>query len=370
MAVFRELLLAGSETFIRNQVDAFTGWTPTLFGLGRTPSALSRDTDVVAFSRATRLERRLFKIRRRDARVSAVLQGLRPQLVHAHFGMDGAMILPSTRRLGLPLVVTFHGVDVNVLPDHPSLMARLYRGRLPELFTHASALVAVSEFIASRLEALGAPADRIVVLPTGIPLAPAVDDRARQGVVFVGRLTEVKGASDAIRAYAALPDRIRDQHPLSIIGEGPLTGELERLSYELGADARFRGSLPPEAVSQALSSAAVFIGPSRRAADGATEALGTVFLEAGAARLPIIAYRSGGVPEAVLDGRSGLLAPEGDVGTLSGHLQSLLTNDSMRIRMGAAGRSHVAEKFDIAANTQRLEELYARVVSTHDRKKP
>ena len=88
-----------------------------------------------------------------------------------------------------------------------------------------------------------------------------------------------------------------------------------------------------------------------------------VFLEAAAHRMPVISYASGGVPEAVLDGRTGLLAPEGDVSALARNIQRLLDDHALAVRMGAAGRARVEREFEIAKCTSALEELYDDVVS-------
>ncbi len=83
-----------------------------------------------------------------------------------------------------------------------------------------------------------------------------------------------------------------------------------------------------------------------------------VFLEASAARLPVVSYASGGIPEAVSDGESGLLAPERNVKVLSEHLDRVTRDRDLAERLGAAGRGRVEREFDIRNRTERLEELY------------
>ncbi|WFR84723.1 glycosyltransferase [Arthrobacter sp. Y-9] len=359
VAIFRELLLAGSETFIRNQVDALTTWEGVLFGLDLVDSPIASSADVPVMPGASRNRRRLLKITRSSRTLRKTLMEIDPSLVHAHFGMDAVMLVPTLRKLGLPLVVTFHGVDVNVLPHQNDPLSRLYRARLQELFSYASALVTNSSFMAARLESLGAPPDRIHTVPIGIPLpAPVSETQPRQGVIFLGRLADVKGVDDGLRAYARLPQDLRDAHPLTIAGDGPMRTYLEKLDFELGAGAQFVGAISPTDAARLLSSSAVFLGPSKTAANGAVEAFGMVFLEAAAAGIPSVAYRCGGVPEAVLHERTGLLAEEGDVAALSTNLERLLGDSPFAHLLGCQGREHVQKRFDIQRCTQVLETLY------------
>ena len=85
-----------------------------------------------------------------------------------------------------------------------------------------------------------------------------------------------------------------------------------------------------------------------------------VFLEAACAGLPVVSYRHGGVPEAVADGESGLLVPEGDVVALSTALEDLLSNPDKAALLGRAGRHRVTSRFDIRTCTADLENIYDR----------
>lgn len=363
VAVYRELLLAGSETFIRNQVDAMTRWQATLVGLDREESPLTRAQDVLLMPGASRTARRIFKISRHSELIRKGLAALEPDVIHAHFGMDAAVLLPTVQAIGRPLVVSFHGVDVNVMPHARGAMARLYQHRLPQVFDQARALIANSEFIKARLLSLGAPQEKLHVLPVGIPMHDAPQPVAhRSGVTFVGRLTQVKGAADALLAYSMLPEDLRSIHPLRIVGDGSLRNELQVTAQDLGLDVDFLGAVAPARVGNLLGASAVMIGPSRRAPDGAEEAIGLVFLEAGRAKLPVVSYRSGGIPEAVLDGVTGYLAEEGNVSELAARLESLLRDDTRRQRMGERGRSFVEAEYNIERRTADLEDLYDQVV--------
>jgi glycosyltransferase involved in cell wall biosynthesis len=86
-----------------------------------------------------------------------------------------------------------------------------------------------------------------------------------------------------------------------------------------------------------------------------------VFLEASLAGLPCVSYRHGGVPEAVIDGDTGVLADEGDVVGLTRALASILTNPARAAELGARGEARVRSEFDIRTQTAQLERIYDEV---------
>lgn len=352
VTVWREEVLPGSETFIANQVAAMRRWTPALSGLraranplGVTPSFVVEDG---SRSLSHRADRWLYWRTGTGPRLHRALRG--SALVHAHFGPDGARLLRATQLARRPVIVTFHGYDATV----PAAQLGVdYR----PLFRHAARLVCVSEFIRGCVIAGGAPADKTVVLPIGVPVpSPAAAARHRR-VLFVGRLVDKKGAADLLEAAAGLAD----PPPIELIGDGPLRGALQRRAAELRLDVTFLGARPPAAVAEAMARSAVLCVPSRAAANGDREGFGMVFLEAAARGLPAVSYASGGVPEAVLDGETGLLAPEGDTAGLARQLAAVLDDPGLGARLGAAGRARVQSRFEIGACTQRLEALYDRL---------
>ncbi len=355
VTVWRNLVLPNSETFIANQIRAMRRWRPVLIGQVAVENSLGV---VPAFTTLgyghpllIRSAAGVYRYTGTTPRVHR--QFRRSALVHAHFGPDALGIVVATRRARRPLVATFHGYDITTLKQGVDIDYR-------PLFDQASRLVAQSNFIRTELLGAGAPDEKVHILPIGIPLVPdprtTVTDKT---VLFVGRLVDVKGCGDLIRAVSGLPET----PAVTVIGDGPLRGDLEALASELRVRARFLGTQPPDVVAQAMSAHAVLCVPSKRALNGAREGLGMVFLEAAAHRMPVISYASGGVPEAVLDGQTGLLAPEGDVSALARNLQRLLDDHALAVRMGAAGRARVEREFEITKCTSALEELYDDVVA-------
>jgi glycosyltransferase involved in cell wall biosynthesis len=186
----------------------------------------------------------------------------------------------------------------------------------------------------------------------------------RSGIIFVGRLVEKKGVPDLLRAVGMLPEPYRAV-PITVVGYGPLLAELRKSAAELGLDVTFLGRRTSAEIADLLRVHAIFCGPSQRAANGDAEGLGMVFIEAALAGLPVVAYRHGGVVEAVDDLTTGLLAPEGDVGILSSNLAALLSEPDRAAALGRAGARRAADLFELSTQAAELERLYDHIAAVH-----
>jgi glycosyltransferase involved in cell wall biosynthesis len=384
--IYRDRLLPYSETFILAQGEScqhclYVGLTAAGDpGLGEAwQSVLQRKSVILSAlawpSALWRLAYRLWGTVPPQWRRS--LLALRPRLIHAHFGPDGGFATSLATALKLPLIVTFHGYDATwkpaspprwldlcLRPEHFFRQLALQRRRVP--FRSAIALVAVSQFIRTQLVELGCPPEKIVVHYTGIDLAQFRPDPAqvRQPIVlFVGRLVEKKGVSLLLAAMA----QVQAEYPVAqlvIIGDGGLRCPLEKQAQSL-LHCRFLGAQTPAQVRYWMNQSWLLCAPSITAASGDAEGLGMALLEAQAMGLPVVASRSGGIPEAVVDQQTGVLVAEGDVTGLAAAILQLLRSREWRDHLAQAGRRHVEQHFDLHQNTLRLEALYGSVVHCH-----
>jgi glycosyltransferase involved in cell wall biosynthesis len=294
-------------------------------------------------------------------------------LMHAHFALDAACALPLLTSLEIPLVVTLHGYDVTNSDAvfRQSRGGRLYLRRRPELFARVHTFICVSEFIRQKAIEAGFPRDRLWVHSIGIDLEtfqPSQDSgTARQNgsplVLFVGRLVEKKGCIHLLRAMRVVQER----HPgtrLVIIGDGVLRPALERAAHELDlTQCSFLGIQPAHVIRKWLETARVFSVPSVVAANGDAEGLGMVFCEAQAMGVPVVTFASGGIPEAVEDGFSGLLVAEKDEAALAQGIATLLEDEALWHRMREHGMKRMAEKFDLRKQTDLLEAKYDEIIT-------
>jgi glycosyltransferase involved in cell wall biosynthesis len=291
----------------------------------------------------------------------------RPALVHAHFGVTALTALPLARRLCVPMIATFHGYDATVTDlflKASHYRARVYLRQRKTLQRETAQFVAVSEFIRQQLLLQGFPEDKVLVHYIGVDMNffRQAEEQGREPVVlFVARLTEKKACAHLVRAMDEV-QRVVPDIELVVIGDGPLRKDLEQQAKNSLRKYCFLGFQPPEVVRDWMSRARIFCVPSIRAASGDAEGFGMVFAEAQAMGLPVASYASGGIPEAVKHGETGLLAAEGDWQGLANNILAVLQNNDLWRRMNAAGPQWVRTQFDLAKQTSKLEAIYRRVL--------
>ncbi len=281
-------------------------------------------------------------------------------LMHVYFGHTGVHLLPFIQRWPKPVVVSFHGMDVQTRAHDPS-----YEVKLRELLQAATLVLARSQSLLDRLHELGCPEEKVRMNRTGIPLDlyPEIPrESPKDGAwhfVQACRLIEKKGLDDALHAFAKF-SRTHPQARFTIAGEGPLRESTEALSTELGVGdrVRFAGFLKGAELSALYHQAHVFIHPSRMTSDQNQEGVPNSMLEAMATGLPVIATLHGGIPEAVRDGVTGFLSAERDRDGLYQSMVTLTRTESVWRTMGSAAASDVRRNFESKAQIANLEAAY------------
>src|SRR5262249_18028926 len=143
----------------------------------------------------------------------------RPAVLHAHFGSSALPASRIAKALGIPLVVTYHGMDITVRAKTDAEAARRRAA-----FAAADRVIAVSDFIKAGLLAAGCPAEKITLHYIGVDTAkfmPATSPRSTTDVLFVGRLVEKKGVIHLVRAMAEVRKHVPNAE-LVVAGDGPL----------------------------------------------------------------------------------------------------------------------------------------------------
>lgn len=373
VAVFRSPLFHAHETFVRTHALGLRRYRPLVIGLedkGHVPPGLEGRI-LLPGSGAEALRLRLLSPGRAYAeRVRAHA----PRLIHAHFAPDGLIALPLALRLGIPLVTTLHGYDVSRRRSRLVASGRLswiryglFGGRLR---AQGRLFLAVSDALRAQALAAGFPPERTVTHYNGVDLArfprPA-RPRERGLILHVGRLVEKKGSAVLIRALAEVREAQPDAR-LVVLGEGPLRPRLEAQAAALGLSdhVSFLGARSSEEVAAWMARACLLAVPSVTAGDGDSEGLPTVLQEAAAAALPAVGSRHSGIVEAIEDGVSGFLVPEGEAGPLARRISDLLGAPRLRASMARASRAIAETKFDSARQNQLLENLYDRLINSPD----
>jgi glycosyltransferase involved in cell wall biosynthesis len=291
-------------------------------------------------------------------RLVRALARFRPDVVHVH-SRRGADVYGGLAAAlsSVPAVLTRRVDSVE-----PAWLARWK-------YKPYAAVVALSRAIEAQLAAAGVDPGRIVRIPSAVDTTrfrPDATARARLLAAFrlpndalvvgvVAQLIERKGHAALLEW---LPELARERPTLRVLlfGRGPLEPALRAriAALRLGGHvtlAGFRAGLP-----ELLPGLDVLAHAALR------EGLGLVLLEAASAGVPVVAYAAGGVPDAVVDGVTGLLAPVGDTAALRAALARLLAARVERARLGAAARAHAERHFGIDGLVDAHLSLYGRVL--------
>jgi len=277
--------------------------------------------------------------------------------IHAHFANRATVVaMVASRLLGVPYSLTAHAYDIYVSPV-----------MLPQKMAGARFVATCTDYNRAHLERIdgGRFVGKIHLIYHGLDLSKfepdrrLPDDGRRPLLLSVGQLKEKKGFPYLLRACRILKDYGYD-FACEIIGEGPQRPELEAMITDLGLGGTvvLRGAVPHVEVLERYAAATLFALACVPAEDGDRDGIPNVLLEAMAMRVPVVSTHFSGIPEAVEDGRTGLLVPSGDTEALAKALMRLLDDRDLRDKMGRAGRERVEERFDIRDNIGRLVDLF------------
>jgi rhamnosyl/mannosyltransferase len=282
-------------------------------------------------------------------------------LVHVHTPNPGAAFALAASGYHGPLIVTHHSDTLG-----RRQLSRLIAPFVRHMMTRADAIIVTSQRYLDSSSELAPYAKKCHIIPLGIDeeafrsprTADVQDIQERFGsriVLAVGRLVEYKGFRHLIRAIKQLDAN------LVIIGTGPEASALQSLANDLSIQSRVHFVGRVIELAPYFAAAQVFAFPSISRA----EAFGMVQLEAMAAGLPVVNTDiQSGVPEVSIHGQTGWTVPPGDSEALANALQSLLENEEMRLRMGAAARCRVMTQYGVEQINVRTMELYEAVLRT------
>lgn len=322
-------------------------------------------------ARVYRLESRLAKLRyfvRHFAKLSGVRRELLrfsplldydPDLVHLLTAQTYARIKPVLGNLKVRLVVSFRGFDLNVFPYQSESNLTLIR----EIFQRADCLHFISDDLRRKAVFLGADVNKTVVIRRSFDVDVrselVLDERVHSDtslIVTVGRLVWEKGYIYALKALSLLKAR-GYRFSYAIVGEGidrdMLVHHIKRFGLE--DEVRLLGELDRDSVFKLLSKASIYLQPS------ISEGLCNAVMEASFYKVPVVAFATGGIPEVVLDGETGLLCETYDYVELAGTIQRMLDSPELRMKFGNAGRGHILENFSRKNEVEQWLDLYSQV---------
>ncbi|HXK34620.1 MAG TPA: glycosyltransferase [Dehalococcoidia bacterium] len=302
----------------------------------------------------------------------------RYDVVHANFWMSAMASLEVKRRLGVPLVVTFHALG-RVRRMHQGAADGFPDERFAieeRVFAEADRVIAeCPQDLLDMVTLYGADPSRIVIVPCGFDpeeLAPVPRPAARREigaaageriVLYVGRMVPRKGVETIVRAMALLGEGDSPGARLLVVGgeadspdpaATPEIGRLRALARELGVGERvtFAGRQPRERLRYFYSAADVFVTVP------AYEPFGITPLEAMACGTPVIGSRVGGIKHTVRDGETGWLVAPDDAAALASAIETALRHPELRELLGRQARAHVAADYQWGAVCERVAAVY------------
>jgi phosphatidylinositol alpha-1,6-mannosyltransferase len=262
----------------------------------------------------------------------------RPQVIqvgHVYLAPLGWLL---ARRLRCPWLVYAYGQEVwrAGRPMGLGVADRVLRGRA---LAAADAVLVPGTFTAGLLADWGVCPERIVHVPFGAEPRPSATPPAGTSLLSVARLVPRKGIDTVIRALGRLDPTIEYR----VVGSGPDEPRLRALAAAEGVAERvtFLGRLDDAALAREYQQCALFVLPARRTPDRQLEGYGLVYFEAAAWGRPVLAGRSGGEIDAVVDGQTGVLVDGASVNEVAAALDRLLGNKDQLRQMGEAGRRRV-----------------------------
>jgi glycogen synthase len=284
--------------------------------------------------------------------LAALRAEFRPDLDHVFFfGPELPLVRAARRGSTAGLVVSLHVYLHEALAPAGSAVGQTLR--------EADWVVACSDSVLADTRRLIPELERSSAIVNAVPPAAgeSAPTPAEPTLLFLGRLNVQKGFDLGLEAFA----KVAVRHPRArvvIAGDGDDRDMLERLAGRLGLGDRvtFTGWATPAEVPGLIDAATIVVMPSR------FEPYGLVAMEAGQRSRPVIAFAVDGLPEAVADGQTGLLAPPGDVEALAAALERLLSDPALAQRLGRQGRQRAAGADRWRRHLDEYEEVFRRAL--------
>jgi colanic acid/amylovoran biosynthesis glycosyltransferase len=360
LIIARSNFFSYSETFIEEQIKQlepvdvlFEGWQPSRlkgggsiyplpFSILAVRGILRRLAPAIYQKIYTHFLKRFLRVHKIDAFL-------------ANYGPLGANIYEACAAEGIPYSVVFLGFDAAEKKTLETYGAR-YVLSLPR----AKAIICVAESMRATLEEIAGPLPNLHVIPCGVDTSKFIPGTPRDGfnVISVARFAEKKGSLKSIQAFEIL---LRDfpQAQLRMVGDGPLWEEAKEYvsAHGLSANIHFLGAMGQSDYLPLLQESNVFIQHSVLTPSGDSEGTPVAILEASACGLAICSTRHAGIPDAVIEGKTGLLVDEHDVEGMASSLKELALDVVITRAYGVAARKHMEEQYDVVKLSAKIKGL-------------
>jgi glycosyltransferase involved in cell wall biosynthesis len=286
------------------------------------------------------------------------------KLIHSHFGQNGYASLIVAKKLKIPHVTTFHGLDIslNVIESKKDgKLLNKFRKDIEYLQVNGDVFIAVSKFIAGKLIERGFSRSKVIVNYLGIDTnyfkLPEKRLTRLNQIICVARHVEYKGLEYLLSAMAEV-NRIYPSWKLVLIGDGKETDKLKAIAETGNNNVEFRGRLTSQEIKHELSVSKIYCQTSVKLDNGHEEALALTIVEAQAMGVPAIVFNSGGMPEAIVPDESGFVVEEKNIKDLAGKIICLIEDVMLWKRFSQRAIDNVKENHCFNKQLAKLEVIY------------
>lgn len=274
-------------------------------------------------------------------------------IVHTHSTKPGIIGRFAATLAGVPLVIhTVHGLAFHQFVKFPKWQFYWCCEMIASLFCHK--IVLVNRFYRKHFKAFRHKTQTVYngvdfgLLPAPLP---AADEPGHPKILFVGRLDRPKDPLTLLKAARIVVDRI-PQARFTLVGDGEKYDECVKFVRDNGLEENVTLAGWQDNVAPFYASHRIFVAPS------IYESFGLMFVEAGYYRLPVVATCVEGIPEIVLDNKTGLLSEPGDPEKIAGNIIRLIDDPALRRQMGQAAYEYVTGEFSAEKMVEQYRKIY------------
>ncbi|WP_255434093.1 glycosyltransferase [Carboxylicivirga sp. M1479] len=288
-------------------------------------------------------------------------------VAYVEYATSGVLVMDYLQLQQIPFVVHVHGYDITTC-----LNDKAYVKELKRLFALAQGFIAASHYMKRRLILLGCDENKIKVIRLGVSSKGIVplnwDTRKLQNpsIVYLGRFTEKKHPMALLYAFRIVKNKIPNA-TLTMIGGGPLEKEVKQLITQLSLEesVALKGVLSREFSFPILNKHWIYAQHSVTSVNGDTEGFAISLAEAALHELPVVSTYHNGIPENVIDGKTGLLVKEYDYEAMAEKIILLIENPDIAEKMGKAGRNHILQLCEPKKRIKEIKELLYQVANNN-----
>jgi colanic acid/amylovoran biosynthesis glycosyltransferase len=355
-----------TETFIPNQINAIHRYQNLVLTVKNLKN-FSVNASVLSSEDDTLLATKFLSIKSRKY-FQSILEQRCPFVIHAHYLTDARFFHSLTSQYKIPKICSCYGYDVSGFPRKYGWLSKTY---LKKVFFEYQYILAMSDDMRNDLINLGCEEKKILVHYHGIDTNAFDIDRSNKflnsgklNLLTVASLFPFKGHETVLKSLHLLKSRRPDiDFVYQIVGNGPEKLKLKKFvaKNQLEKNVVFFNAIRhgPEFL-KLLSSADVFLHPSKTSYDGTKEGIPGAIVEAMASGLPVISSFHAGIPSVIQDGTTGYLVNEGDYENICNRLVLLYEDITLRQQIGDNARNHSRANLDLFAKARELEEIYDR----------